>query len=184
MTVPAGMSTQTPDKSKNWLGIAGLITSLVCGLQLLGLIFGILGLGAAKRGQATNRGMAMFATIWSAVWLALTVAGGVYVAANFDGGRIVFKYGGAAGHDVANVDRAVDRFNASHPGKFIINIGFDGEYYYVAGEPIKAESSNPTINFFVKDGGGHCLEIKNGASSASIAHNGTCEGTPREVLRP
>ncbi len=174
----------TTDKSKNWMGVVGLITALLCGTQVIGLIFGILGLGAAKRGQATNRGMSLFAVVWSTVWLAITVGVGVWTAANWDDGRVVVEWAGSSGKDVANVDRAISEFQDAHDDLVIANIVFDGENFYVGDQIIKAESDNPTINFYVDGNGGYCLEIVSGSSSANLSRGVPCEGTPREVLAP
>ncbi len=174
----------TPDKSKNWMGVVGLIAALLCGTQLIGLIFGILGLGAAKRGQATNRGMSMFAVVWSTVWLVISLGAGVWVAANWDDGRVAVEWAGSAGKDVANIDRAIDEFQDAHDDLVIANIVFDGENYYVGDQIIKAESDDPTINFYVDGNGGYCLEIISGSSTANLARGVQCAGTPREVLAP
>lgn len=180
MTVPDA----TLDKSKNWMGIVGLIAALLCGTQLIGLIFGILGLRASKRGHATNRGMSKFAVVWSAVWLALFLGAGVWTVANWDEGRVTVEWAGSAGKDVANVDRAISEFQDAHDDLVIANIAFDGENFYVGDQVIKAESDNPTINYYVDGNGGYCLEIISGSSSANLARGVQCEGTPQEVLAP
>lgn len=61
-----------PRSDKNWLGITSLILSIV-GVSLGGVIFGHLGLGAVKRGEASNRGIALAGTIIGWVGLALGV---------------------------------------------------------------------------------------------------------------
>ncbi len=61
-----------PRTDKNWMGITSLILSLV-GVSLGGIILGHLGLGAAKRGEASNRGVALAGTIVGWVGLALSV---------------------------------------------------------------------------------------------------------------
>lgn len=89
------MPPAPPQPPRNGLGITGLVLGIVglvlamlpitfwLGgfLGLLALIFGILGRGRAKRGEATNRGMALAGVILGAlsivaalVWLTLVVA--------------------------------------------------------------------------------------------------------------
>ncbi len=51
-----------PRTDKNWMGITSLILSIV-GISLGGIILGHMGLGAAKRGEANNRGLALAGTI-------------------------------------------------------------------------------------------------------------------------
>lgn len=63
---------------KNWMGTASLVLSLV-GMWLLGLIFGILGINAAKNGRANNRAM----SIWGVSISVVSVIVMVSVAAIF-----------------------------------------------------------------------------------------------------
>lgn len=175
-----------PDRSKNWLGIVGLITSLVCCLQLLGLIFGVLGLRAVKRGEATNRGMSLFAVWWSSVWIIFTIVAGAWYLMDPDArDRDFVGVFGAAGADVAAIDEAIH--DIEEDGGTVTGIGWDGENYFVGDQTVPAESSNPTINFYV-DNGGHCLEISSSSgsttSNASLAHGAVCAGTPQPVLTP
>jgi len=78
---PAGYS-QTPaygasNTAKDWMGITSLILSLLTPLLVVtaipGVIFGHLGLGAAKRGEASNRGIALAGTIVGWVMIGLGV---------------------------------------------------------------------------------------------------------------
>ncbi|MGW3403036.1 DUF4190 domain-containing protein, partial [Streptomyces zhihengii] len=82
------------------LGIIGLVVAVIpllfwLGgfLGLLALIFGLVGLGRAKRAQATNKGIA----------LAGTILGGVAIAAGIAMGVVT----------VLAVDKAVDEINKS-----------------------------------------------------------------------
>ncbi len=177
-------------KAKNWLGITALITSFVCCLQVLGLIFGILGLRAAKRGEATNRGMSLFAVWWSAVWILFAIGVGVWYLMDPDArDRDFIGNFGAAGADVAAVDEAIHDIEDN--GRTVTAIGWDGENYYVGDIVVPAESDNPVIDFYVNSDG-HCLQIKNtstgGAvstsSNASLAHGTSCTGTPEPLLTP
>ncbi len=65
--------------AKDWMGITALILSLatlVTGFTWIGgIIFGHLGLAAAKRGEASNRGMALAGTIIGWVFGALAILG-------------------------------------------------------------------------------------------------------------
>jgi hypothetical protein len=56
------LSESPSDGGKNWMGIAALVSSSV-GAGLVGIVLGHLGLRAARRGQATNRGIALAGTI-------------------------------------------------------------------------------------------------------------------------
>ncbi|WP_152649772.1 septum formation family protein [Demequina oxidasica] len=58
------------NSSKNWQGIASLVTSLL-GLSLLGVLFGWAGLRSAKAGDATNRGLSMAGIAIGGVSMAL-----------------------------------------------------------------------------------------------------------------
>ncbi len=60
---PRGSATD-----KNWLGTASLVLSIV-GVWVLGLIFGILGISAAKSGRANNRAMSIWGTSISVAWV-------------------------------------------------------------------------------------------------------------------
>ncbi len=63
------------DTSKNWMGITSLILSLatvVVGFTCIpGIIFGHMGLSAAKRGEANNKGLALAGVIIGWVFLGL-----------------------------------------------------------------------------------------------------------------
>lgn len=107
MTMPAPPSGQSPwgptptgfqgppppmTQPRNGLGVAALvlgIAGVALGLAvflfwmswlpaLLALVFGIIGLGNARKGLATNKGMALTGLILGAVGLLLAVGGGVF----------------------------------------------------------------------------------------------------------
>ena len=75
---------------RNGLGVTalvlGIIALLFCWtviagvLGLVGLVLGIIGMGRAKRGQATNRGVALAGTILSALALVAAIAFGILYA--------------------------------------------------------------------------------------------------------
>lgn len=91
---PAGFQGPPPTMAqpRNGLGVAAMvlgITGAVLGLAvflfwmswlpaLLALVFGIIGLGNARKGLATNKGMALTGLILGAVGLLLAVGGGVF----------------------------------------------------------------------------------------------------------
>ncbi|MBT2511025.1 DUF4190 domain-containing protein [Streptomyces sp. ISL-98] len=91
---PAGFQGPPPQMTqpRNGLGVAALvlgIAGVVLGLAvflfwmswlpaLLALVFGIIGLGNARKGLATNKGMALTGLILGAVGLLLAVGGGVF----------------------------------------------------------------------------------------------------------
>ncbi|MFH8346268.1 DUF4190 domain-containing protein [Streptomyces sp. NPDC018045] len=93
---PMGMPPQ--QAARNGLGIAALtlgIIGTVSGLipllfwlagtlGLLALIFGLVGLGRAKRGQATNKGVAVTGTIFGVLALIASVAGLVITVSAVD----------------------------------------------------------------------------------------------------
>lgn len=73
-----------PAGPKNWMGILGIIASILgvvlacCGIFGLipaaaGLVFGLLGRNAADAGEATNRGLAQAAFITGIVAVALSI---------------------------------------------------------------------------------------------------------------
>ncbi|MBD0689812.1 hypothetical protein BG452_28520 [Streptomyces sp. CBMA123] len=69
------------------LGIVGVVLGLLVVFfwlswlpSLLALIFGIIGLGYARKRQATNRGMALAGVILGVAGLLVSVGGGVFVA--------------------------------------------------------------------------------------------------------
>ena len=73
-SMPPGMATPTASGNKNGLGVAALVLGLVgllggfiipfSGLgSILAIIFGAIGLKRVKRGEASNRGMAL-AGLW------------------------------------------------------------------------------------------------------------------------
>lgn len=72
---------------KNWMGIVALVSSIAAFVvvpflgSVVGVIFGHLGLSAAKRGEASNRGLALAGTIVGYVGIGLSVLVGIaYVA--------------------------------------------------------------------------------------------------------
>ncbi|MET9290553.1 DUF4190 domain-containing protein [Streptomyces sp. NPDC003077] len=86
---PPQMGMPAPQAARNGLGIAALILGIIGAvfgliplffwlagiLGLLALIFGLVGMGRAKRGQATNKGVAITGTILGAISLILAVVG-------------------------------------------------------------------------------------------------------------
>ncbi|MFG2830771.1 DUF4190 domain-containing protein [Streptomyces sp. NPDC048434] len=78
-----------PQAARNGLGVAALILGIIGALSgipmilfwlagplgILALIFGLVGLSRAKKGQATNKGVAVTGTILGAVALILSVVG-------------------------------------------------------------------------------------------------------------
>ena len=72
------MTSTAPDAtSKNWLAIVAIVGAFV--LPPAGIVFGHLGLSAAKRGEADNRGLALAATI---IGYVVTVAAFAVTAAS------------------------------------------------------------------------------------------------------
>lgn len=68
-----------PTAAKNWMNIVALIASISTPFTgvgaILGIVFGHLGLGAVKRGEANNRGMGLAGLIIGYVLVALGVLG-------------------------------------------------------------------------------------------------------------
>ena len=56
-----------PDTSRNWMGIAALVLGVVGG-SIPALIFGALGLRAAREGKATNRSLSAAGLVLGAAW--------------------------------------------------------------------------------------------------------------------
>ncbi len=98
------------------LGIASIVTfwSFVGGIVfgVLGIVFGILGRGRAKRGEATNGGLALAGLITGAVGLALTA---LYIVAivlflNSNTGHRLQDCLNKAGNDQAKVSQCQVQF--------------------------------------------------------------------------
>lgn len=87
---PAGYMYASPygaqNTSKNWMGITSLILSLltlVFGFTCIGgIIFGHMGLSAAKRGEANNRGLSLAGVItgWAFLGLGILFIAAVAIA--------------------------------------------------------------------------------------------------------
>lgn len=64
-----------PRQAKNWMGIVSLVASVSTIFTLVGcivgIVFGHLGLGAVKRGEADNRGLALAGLITGYVFLGI-----------------------------------------------------------------------------------------------------------------
>lgn len=86
---PGAPQQPPPQQMRNGLGTAALVLGIIgvlCGLvpllfwvagvlAVLALVFGFVGIGRARRGQATNRGMAIWGTSLGAVAAVLAVVG-------------------------------------------------------------------------------------------------------------
>ncbi|GAB7033054.1 DUF4190 domain-containing protein [Streptomyces sp. NPDC021749] len=86
---PAPQGHAAPQQARNGLGIAALILGIIGALSgipmilfwlagplgILALIFGLVGMSRAKKGQATNKGVAITGTILGALALILAVVG-------------------------------------------------------------------------------------------------------------
>ncbi len=86
---PPPTGTWGASGAKNWMGVTSLVLGVTCiGAGLLGVIFGHMGLAACRRGEATNRGLALAGVIVNysmiALFLGLVAVG---VATSGDGGR-------------------------------------------------------------------------------------------------
>ena len=72
---PQGHYGPNPSTQKNWMGIVSLVASLssiVTGIGCIaGIVFGHLGLNAAKKGEADNRGLALAGLITGYVFLGI-----------------------------------------------------------------------------------------------------------------
>ncbi|WP_159450219.1 DUF4190 domain-containing protein [Demequina sp. NBRC 110056] len=70
-----------PGTEKNWMGITSLVLSLAglfTGISVVGgIIFGHLGLSAAKRGEADNRGISLAGVITGYVLLGMFIVGAI-----------------------------------------------------------------------------------------------------------
>ncbi|MFD7661637.1 DUF4190 domain-containing protein [Streptomyces sp. NPDC059788] len=89
---PTGMPPH--QAARNGLGVAALVLGIIGALSgliplffwlagilgLLALVFGLVGRGRAKRGQATNKGMATAGAVFGAIALILSVVGVVITA--------------------------------------------------------------------------------------------------------
>ncbi|MFV0632818.1 DUF4190 domain-containing protein [Demequina sp.] len=68
---------QPGNTEKNWMGVTSLVLSILgffTGITAIGgIVFGHLGLGAAKRGEADNRGMALAGVIIGYIIVVLSI---------------------------------------------------------------------------------------------------------------
>ncbi len=71
-----------PSYPKNWMGIVALVTSIL-GMSLVGVIFGHLGLSAAKKGEANNRGLSIAGLIIGYLGLLAAIIVTVVIIAGF-----------------------------------------------------------------------------------------------------
>ncbi|QHC20692.1 DUF4190 domain-containing protein [Streptomyces sp. GS7] len=88
---PHGMPGAAPQAARNGLGVAALILGIVGALSgipmllfwiagplgVLALIFGLVGTSRVKKGQATNKGVAITGTILGALAIILAIVGGI-----------------------------------------------------------------------------------------------------------
>ncbi|WP_310727193.1 DUF4190 domain-containing protein [Streptomyces sp. N2A] len=86
---PAPQGHAAPQQARNGLGVAALILGIIGALSgipmilfwlagplgILALIFGLVGMSRAKKGQATNKGVAITGTILGALAIILAVVG-------------------------------------------------------------------------------------------------------------
>ena len=63
-------------KDNNWMGVVALATGII-GVSVAAIVFGILGLSAAKKGKATNRGMSIAGIILACVWIVFGIVASV-----------------------------------------------------------------------------------------------------------
>ena len=78
---------------KNWMGLAAVIASLV-GAGLVGVVLGHLALRAVRRGEATNRGLALAGTVLG--YASVVILSGGLVATGALAGIVPFGASGAA----------------------------------------------------------------------------------------
>lgn len=85
---PGAYPGGAPARLQNGLGLASLIVGIIAlitsiiplfgfPLGVVGLVLGILGLGRAKRGLATNRGVALAGVILSSLALLIAIVSGI-----------------------------------------------------------------------------------------------------------
>ncbi|MEU9116006.1 DUF4190 domain-containing protein [Streptomyces sp. NPDC048483] len=86
---PAPMGAPAPQVARNGLGVAALVLGIIGTLSgipmflfwlagplgVLSLIFGLVGMGRAKKGQATNKGVAVTGTILGVLAIILAIVG-------------------------------------------------------------------------------------------------------------
>lgn len=125
-----------PNTSKNWMGIVALVLGIAGG-GILAFVFGGLGIRAANRGEATNKGMARAGIIVAAAWLAL---GGVLGATLGFGS--VLSPGPKAFSDVVPGDCYVTDPYSEAVSVDVADMGFgdctedkNGQVYYVSTVP-------------------------------------------------
>lgn len=99
MTAPAPHPTGQAAQPRNGLGVAGFVLGLLAALfslipiigviawplAILGLIFGILGVLRARKGVATNKGLAIAGTVLSAIGLVICIAWVAIAGSAIDG---------------------------------------------------------------------------------------------------
>jgi len=79
-TVPPPPPPLNASSERNWMGIVSLVLGLLGG-GLLGFVFGVMGLNAAKEGRATNRTIAIWGIVLNCtMWIVYLAAFGVLTA--------------------------------------------------------------------------------------------------------
>lgn len=66
---PVGAASST---SKNWMGLTSMILGIIGG-GLLAIIFGVMGIRAANRGEATNKGQAVAGIVLTGAWFVVGI---------------------------------------------------------------------------------------------------------------
>lgn len=127
----AGAST-----SRNVLGVLSLIAPFVC-LAPVGIVLGHLGLSAAKKGKASNRGVALAGTILSWVVTVLGLALGALSVAGAFAASSSNASAGDVHNDLKTLQVAVATELAAHPEQ-LPAISLDGANYTVGSQTIPA----------------------------------------------
>jgi len=127
-----GYAPPPPVGPRNGLGIAALIVAIVALLTGFGgivlgvvaIILGFLGWGRAKRGEATNGGMAVAGIVLGILSIILSIVLIGLVIWGFDraGGTDYFECLARAGNDQKAVQECVDRFTDRLEDEFNVTI--------------------------------------------------------------
>jgi hypothetical protein len=133
--MPYGGYGPAPEIAKNGMGVAALISGLlsvpaaftIIGGILLGLLaiaLGILGHGRARRGEATNGGLAIAGVILGVLGIILSAVFAVTIWGWFkeSGGRDFVDCMQSAGSDRAALQQCEDEFKGNLEDKFSISL--------------------------------------------------------------
>lgn len=155
--------------TKNWMGITSLVTSLL-GISLLGIIFGHLGMSAAKKGEADNKGLAIAGLVLGYLGL----VGGVLLIALI-ALPLFFAQQQAVQDSQAKADAATLRVQVAiyqvDSGGSLPDVSFDGTSYVVGDVTVPASELAEGATLVDYGDGTFCVEVTYDGGWLASAHS-------------